>query len=101
MQRSTWAKSWDLSSRRGRIGGMVTRSRRASAASVQLAEMFGYRPDALDLTGTAVEFDAVLRYETRAFGAEETWQGEGLAGKILAEISRRSEAKFKSARSRT
>ena len=51
----------DLSSRRGRIGGMFSRGdARVIASSVPLAEMFGYATDALDLPGARRVFDAVL-----------------------------------------
>ena len=56
----------DLSSRRGRIGGMFTRgSARVIAASVPLAEMFGYATRMRSISqGRAVYSMQFSRYET-------------------------------------
>jgi elongation factor G len=56
----------DLSSRRGRIGGMFQRSEaRVIAASVPLAEMFGYATRLRSITqGRAVYSMQFSRYET-------------------------------------
>jgi elongation factor G len=56
----------DLSSRRGRIGGMFTRgSARVVAASVPLAEMFGYATKMRSMSqGRAVYSMQFSRYET-------------------------------------
>jgi elongation factor G len=56
----------DLSSRRGRIGGMFTRAEaRVVAASVPLAEMFGYATRMRSISqGRAVYSMQFSRYDT-------------------------------------
>ena len=68
----------DLSSRRGRIGGMFHAARaRVIAASVPLAEMFGYATaHALDLAGARRVLDAVLALRDAAAGGGRGDRGE-------------------------
>jgi elongation factor G len=69
----------DLTARRGRIGGMFTRAQaRVVAASVPLAEMFGYATRLRSITqGRAVYSMQFSRYETLP---------QGIAEEIVAKV---------------